>query len=113
MAVLAATLSIGLVPPPAPRTTPRLRVGYVSPDFRRHAVATFFAPVLAAHDRSRMEIHLYGEVPSPDAITEQLKGMADHWLTTCGLGGQRPRAEEIRAHQKRRRRRDDYDRYNV
>lgn len=62
-----------------------LRVGYVSPDFRHHAVASFFAPVLAAHDRERFRIHLYGEIRTPDVITERLRTLADSWLTTCEL----------------------------
>ena len=37
----------------------RLRVGYVSPDFRLHAVAYFFEPVLAGHDRKNVEIFCY------------------------------------------------------
>jgi predicted O-linked N-acetylglucosamine transferase (SPINDLY family) len=81
---------------PLPREpAARLRVGYVSPDFRQHAVATFFVPVLAAHDRAQMEIYLYGEVRSPDAVTARLQGMAEHWLTTCGLST-RELAERIR-----------------
>lgn len=88
--------SVERLSPASGRPDARLRVGYVSPDFRHHAVATFFAPVLAAHDRTRMEIHLYGEVRSPDAITERLKGMADHWLSTCGLTT-RQLAERIRS----------------
>ena len=39
-----------------PHAKGRLRVGYVSSDFRRHAVATFFQPLLAAHDTARFEI---------------------------------------------------------
>jgi len=74
------------LPPPLPRDPELpLRIGYVSPDFRHHAVATFFMPVLAAHDRSRLKIHLYGEVLAPDAVTERIKGMADSWLNTCGM----------------------------
>ncbi|MBL9021273.1 MAG: tetratricopeptide repeat protein [Myxococcales bacterium] len=37
----------------------RLRVGYVSPDFRAHAVGMFMEPVLVAHDRSQVEIFCY------------------------------------------------------
>ncbi len=86
---------IELLPPRSRNAGARLRVGYVSPDFREHAVATFFAPVLAAHDRAQVEIHLYGEVGAPDAVTERLKGMADHWLTTCDMTA-RQLAERIR-----------------
>ncbi len=67
----------------------KLKIGYVSPDFRQHAVALFFEPLLAAHDRSQYEIYLYGEVPNPDAITERLKGQADHWRATVGLSDDR------------------------
>ena len=34
----------------------RIRVGYLSPDFRHHAMAFFLAPLLAEHDRSAVEI---------------------------------------------------------
>lgn len=77
-----------VIPLPAPPSRPagdRLRIGYVSPDFRQHAVAMFFAPVLAAHDRSKVAVRLYGEVRHPDAVTERLRQLADGWLTTCGL----------------------------
>ena len=33
-----------------------LRVGYVSPDLREHAVAFFVEPILANHDRRRVEV---------------------------------------------------------
>ena len=41
---------------PAPRAGRRLRIGYVSSDWRRHAVAVFAESLLAAHDRDRFEI---------------------------------------------------------
>lgn len=63
----------------------RLRVGYVSPDFRHHAVALFAEPLLAAHDRTRIELFCYAEVAVGDATTERFRAMADHWRPTIGL----------------------------
>ena len=63
----------------------RLRVGYVSPDFRQHAVALFAEPLLAAHDRSSLELYCYAEVPAPDAVTDRFRALADHWRSTVGL----------------------------
>jgi predicted O-linked N-acetylglucosamine transferase (SPINDLY family) len=63
----------------------RLRVGYVSPDFRQHAVALFAEPLLAAHDRSMVEVHCYAEVPAPDAVTERFRILSDQWHITVGL----------------------------
>lgn len=63
----------------------RLRVGYVSPDFRTHSVSYFFEPVLAAHDRGKVEIYLYANHLHGDAVTERLRAMADHWREIRGL----------------------------
>lgn len=63
----------------------RLRVGYVSPDFRLHSCAYFFEPLLAAHDRSRFEIHCYSCVTHPDATTARLRAMADGWHDITAL----------------------------
>ena len=73
----------------------RLRVGYVSPDFRQHAVALFAEPLLAAHDHSAVELHCYAEVPAPDAVTERFRALADHWHSTVGLSDEEL-AEQIR-----------------
>ena len=64
----------------------RLRVGFVSPDFRTHAVALFAEPLLAALDRDAMELFLYAEVPVEDAATARFRALADHWRPTVGLG---------------------------
>ncbi len=60
----------------------RLRLGYVSPDLRKHAVARFFEPVLRNHDRERFEVFLYAEVPGGDAVSERLQKMAAGWRRT-------------------------------
>jgi len=62
----------------------RLKVGYVSPDFKRHSVSYFFEPLLRAHDRHRVEVYCYAEVAEPDVVTERIKGEADHWRSTVG-----------------------------
>ena len=55
----------------------RLRIGYISPDFRRHAVNAFFEPVLDGHDRHQVEVYGYGQVRHPDRTTARLKSKFD------------------------------------
>ena len=57
----------------------RLRVGYVSPDFRNHSVAYFIEPVLAHHDRERAEVYCYYNHSIADEVTLRLKGLVEHW----------------------------------
>ena len=63
----------------------RLRVGYVSADFRQHSVAWFAEPLLAAHDRTRIELFCYAAVATPDAVTERFRAIAEHWRNIDGL----------------------------
>ena len=63
----------------------RLRIGYVSPDFRAHIVGWNMLSLLAEHDRGLLEIFCYAEVAHPDAFTELLQGSAQHWRNTVGL----------------------------
>jgi protein O-GlcNAc transferase len=62
----------------------RLKIGYVSPDFRNHPVPRFVEPLLANHDHSRFEIFAYVEVDKPDSVTNHLKSFFDHWRFTVG-----------------------------
>ena len=59
----------------------RLRIGYVSPDFRAHSVAFFIESVLRAHDREMVEIFCYANVKKPDSISERIKAASDHWFS--------------------------------
>ncbi len=63
----------------------RLRIGYVSPDFRRHPVNRFFEPLLAAHDREAFEIFCYAQVNTPDDVTRRLQAQGDHWRFTTRM----------------------------
>lgn len=69
-----------------PKTDKRLRIGYVSSDFRKHSVRHFLEPILGNHDRNRFKIYCYAEVEHPDATTERLKSYADVWRFTVGVG---------------------------
>lgn len=64
--------------------TRRLRVGYVSPDFRNHSVACFSEPILRAHDRDQFELYGYAELAKRDETTERFERLADHWRETAG-----------------------------
>ena len=57
----------------------RLKVGYISPDFREHSVSYFIEPLLDAHDRGAFEIFCYAAGSQFDSATERLKGAGDHW----------------------------------
>ncbi|MCA1805974.1 MAG: tetratricopeptide repeat protein, partial [Xanthomonadaceae bacterium] len=75
-----ATRMIATLPPLAPADPQRrLRIGYLSPDFREHSVASFIEPLLANHDHDRFEVCCYSCLPRPDATTLRLKGYADRW----------------------------------
>lgn len=65
--------------------TRRLRIGYVSADFRRHAVAYFVEPVLAHHDHEACEILCYSDVAKPDEVTRRLRKYADRWVDCRGM----------------------------
>jgi len=74
----------------------RLRIGYVSADFYNHAVAFFIEPILASHDKSRVEIYCYYNHNKHDAHTDLIAAHADHWLA-CSKMSDEQLAERIRA----------------
>jgi len=57
----------------------KLRVGFVSGDFRTHSVAQFYEPILSARSRDAFEYHLYHTSPHRDAVTDRLRAAADGW----------------------------------
>ena len=61
------------------RNGERIRIGYVSADFREHAVTRFLLPVLERHDRSSFEVFCYANQGESDDITSSIRGMAVTW----------------------------------
>ena len=63
-------------------TSRRLKVGYVSSDFRTHVVSMNVLPVIANHEHEAFEVFLYGQVEFADGVTDSFKEYADHWRST-------------------------------
>jgi predicted O-linked N-acetylglucosamine transferase (SPINDLY family) len=63
----------------------RIRVGYVSGDFRLHSVAFAFANVLFGHDRRKFEVFCYSTTMREDPATERFRESVDHWTRIIGL----------------------------
>ncbi len=82
----AGPLSSGILPHPNARIPHRrIKIGYVSPDFRRHSVNYFFEPVLASHDREQFEIFCYSDVVTPDEVTQRIQTYPLQWRDTVGM----------------------------
>ncbi len=62
----------------------RLRIAYLSPDFRQHSVAFFVAPLIEQHDKSKFEVFCYYNQTQHDEVTDRIKLAADHWIP-CAL----------------------------
>lgn len=63
----------------------RLRIGYVSPNFRRHCQALFMSPLLTHHDHQHFEIVCYSDVARPDEWTDRLLACADRVQQVVGM----------------------------
>lgn len=62
----------------------RLRVGYVTADFRVHSIAFFMQPVLQHHDSEQVDIYVYSG-GKHDYITEAMQRDVRHWHDTMGM----------------------------
>ena len=62
----------------------RLRIGYISSDFRNHSVAYFVQNLLSTHRRHEVEIYCYADGPQ-DEMTDKLTSLADQWRVVSGM----------------------------
>jgi protein O-GlcNAc transferase len=93
-----ATPLAGTIQPHANDRSPerRLRIGFVSPDFRTHCQTLFTLPLFSQHDRANFEFHCYADVPQPDGLTEQIRRQVEVWRNTAAMNDQTV-ADTIRA----------------
>jgi protein O-GlcNAc transferase len=79
------TLPSATFVPPENGRSQRLRVGYISPDFRRHSVSFFIEPLLNAHDPEHIDVFCYADVAASDDVTGRLKIRSKHWRDIYGV----------------------------
>lgn len=56
-----------------------IRMGVVSGDLRRGSVMSFFEPLLANLDPSKIQTHVYSLLPAADEVTARLQKLAKSW----------------------------------
>ena len=90
----------GLPPFAGPRRAgdSRIRIGYLSADFRAHVMGQLMLPVVGAHDRERFVVCAYALAPpeNADAVTAQWKASVDEFTELAALDD-RAAAEVIAA----------------
>lgn len=57
----------------------RLRIGFVSGDFRRHSVAYFLAPLITHLNREEIEVFCYSSRIFRDDFAERFERLSDFW----------------------------------
>lgn len=88
---------VASLPVPAVRQDPGvLRIGYLSPDLRRHPIGFFLQGILAGHDRGRVEVTCYHTGLVEDEVSAKLRQAAQRWIP-CGHLSDEGLAERIRA----------------
>ncbi len=67
----------------------RLRVGYLSADFRRHPMGYLMRPIFAAHRRDQVEVFAYSIKASRDSEQRDLiKQAVEHWVDLDEMSAQ-------------------------
>ena len=74
-----------LLYPNEPLPERRLRVGYVSPEFRDHVTGRYLRPLFQHHGRLDFEILCYSGVNQPDHLTEEFRHVSDGWRDIKGM----------------------------
>ena len=73
--------------PNPPEPARKLRLGYVSADFRDHVVGRALLPSLRRHDKAAFEVHCFANNPEQD-FTAEFKAYADRWHNMAGASDQ-------------------------
>jgi len=76
----------------------RLRIGYVSANFRKLPVGLLILPLLKNHDRANFEVYCYSDTPAKDSVTEKVRAEAACWRDMAALSDEQP-AEQVRSDQ--------------
>lgn len=73
----------------------RLKIGYLSADFRDHPVPYFMESLLKNHDRDHFEIYVYSTTVIDNPILQRLKAHVEHWKDVQKLSDEKICAEIV------------------
>ena len=79
---------LGDIRPFAPRAVGKhgkIRIGYLSPDFRRHVMFSFIYGLFVRFDRSAFEVFAYALSEQEDGFTAALREQATAWRRMAGI----------------------------
>ena len=63
----------------------RLKIGYVSGDFRDHSVAYFLEPILRFHDADQFEVWAIASTQWNDHVTKRIRQACHGWINASNL----------------------------
>lgn len=63
----------------------KLRIGYISADFRNHAMFPIYYGLMACYDKTKFHVVCYQLNDRSDAFTQHLQSMVDDWQVVSGL----------------------------
>jgi protein O-GlcNAc transferase len=72
-----------------PSPNRRIKIAYLSPDFRKHPVAYFLEPVLATHNHLDFEVFCYMNGADQDENTERMRKYADQWRNISAVSSEK------------------------
>lgn len=59
----------------------RIRVGYLSSDFREHSVSYFFQSIIKNHDNKKFETFCFYNSDVEDQVTRKIRNWSDHFIS--------------------------------
>ena len=63
----------------------KLRIGYISPDFRRHVVLLFIWAMVTKYNRQDFEVYCFSNSPIEDEYSKYIKKQVDFWCNISQL----------------------------
>lgn len=63
----------------------KIRLGYISSDFRQHVCLLFVWAMLTAYNRECFEVYVFSRSAVEDEYSELIKGRVDGWFNVSGL----------------------------
>lgn len=63
----------------------KIRLAYMSPDFRHHVMFSFYYTLLYYYDKSKFNVTCYQLSKQTDGYTEHLKSLVDNWVDLSNM----------------------------